>query len=233
MSEVKKDPIRALFLVADEEMAEKAAQMFVKEGIPLQYMMRAMGTAPSEILEILGISSTEKQLMMSILPKSKAVEMMRKLYTHLHLGMPGMPGSGITFTVPLTGLSKQVMNMVDGIGAADPHRKEEVFMAENKHALIVAVVNQGCSEDVMTAARGAGAGGGTVLHCRRVSDEKTVSLFGLSLQEEREFVMIVTTNEHKMDIMQAIGEKCGLLTDAKGLVFSLPIDNIIGLKIFE
>ena len=233
MGEQKKEPIRALFLIADDEVAEQAASVFCQEGIPLQYLFRATGTAPSEILDILGLCSSEKHLMLSFMPKSSVMRMMKLLYTRLHLGMPGKPGSGICFTVPVTGMNRLLLNMVDSVETKENVGKDEWFMSENKHALILAVVNQGCSEDVMEAARSVGAGGGSILTCRRVSDQKTVSLFGLSLLEEREVVMVVATNEKKLAIMQAIGDKCGMHSQAKGLVLSLPIENIMGLKHFD
>ncbi len=36
--------------------------------------------------------------------------------------------------------------------------------------------------------------------------------------------------EHKLKIMQAIGEKCGIHSEAKGVVISLPIDSVIGIE---
>ena len=56
-------------------------------------------------------------------------------------------------------------------------------MQENEYQIIVALVNQGYSEEVMAAARPAGAAGGTVLHSRRVGAEEALSQWGFSLQE--------------------------------------------------
>ena len=42
-------------------------------------------------------------------------------------------------------------------------------------------------------------------------------------------VFIVTDNEHKLKIMQAIGQHCGMHSEAKGIVLSMPIDTVIGL----
>ena len=36
-------------------------------------------------------------------------------------------------------------------------------------------------------------------------------------------------NKHKVQIMRAISEKCGMQTEAKGPVLSLPIDSVMGL----
>ena len=99
-------------------------------------------------------------------------------------------------------------------------------MQENDYQIIVALVNQGYSEEVMAAARPAGAAGGTVLHSRRVGAEEALSQWGFSLQEEKEAVMILA----KLAIMQAICDNCGLQSEAQGIVLSLPVDNVVGLE---
>ena len=39
----------------------------------------------------------------------------------------------------------------------------------------------------------------------------------------------IADTENKTSIMQAIVEKCGIKTDAKGIVLSLPVDSVMGL----
>ena len=103
-------------------------------------------------------------------------------------------------------------------------------MSEIKRVMIAAVINPGFSEEVMKAAKSAGARGGTIIHGRGVTDEDAVNLWGLGLQEEKEIVMIVADTESKLAIMNEISEKCGVNTDAQGFVLSLPIDTAIGFS---
>ena len=90
--------------------------------------------------------------------------------------------------------------------------------------------DRGYSEEVMEAARSAGAGGGTVVHSRRIGNKEAMCFWGMSIQEEKEMLFIVAENESKLKIMQAIGDKCGMHSDAKGIVLSLPIDTVIGME---
>ena len=83
---------------------------------------------------------------------------------------------------------------------------------------------------VKDVAREAGAGGGTVVHSRRIGNKEAMGFWGMSIQEEKEMLFIVTENDSKLEIMQAIGERCGMHSEAKGLVLSLPIDTVIGLE---
>ena len=55
-----------------------------------------------------------------------------------------------------------------------------------------------------------------------------MSLWGMSIQEEKEMIFIVAEKESKRNIMQAIGEKCGIHSEAEGIVVSLPIESVLG-----
>lgn len=140
--------------------------------------------------------------------------------------------SGIAFTVSLTGLNKLLMRMLvesDQEVAVHNIRKGGNIMSDTKYALIVAAVNIGFSGDVMDAARAAGASGGTVIHSRWIGNEEVAASWGLSMQEEKEIVLILSEAEKKTEIMGGISEKCGMRSEAKGLVMALPIDAVMGL----
>ena len=102
-------------------------------------------------------------------------------------------------------------------------------MTESGYAMIAAIVNQGFSGEVMQAARSAGAVGGSVLHSRGIGATDEVNSWGFKLQDEKEIVIIVAERESKLAIMQAIGNSCGLQSDAKGVVVSIPVEDALGL----
>ena len=51
----------------------------------------------------------------------------------------------------------------------------------------------------------------------------------MSMQEEKEMLLIITEVEKKLSIMKAVTEQFGQHSDAKGLVISMPIDNVMGI----
>lgn len=77
----------------------------------------------------------------------------------------------------------------------------------------------------LDAAHGAGARGGTVIKGRQRSDERTRQRFGISLQEEQDFVMIVVPREEKTAVMTAINTACGLGAPAHGVVVAMPVEE--------
>lgn len=106
-------------------------------------------------------------------------------------------------------------------------------MKDTKHELLVVIANQGCSNLVMDAAKGAGAGGGTVVHAKGTGMERAEAFFGVSLASEKEMIFIVAKSEQKNAIMQAVMRGAGMDTRAKAIVFSLPVTNTAGLRLME
>lgn len=222
---------RFLVLIAAPKFADRATDLFTENKVPLHFIINdAKGTAPSEMMDILGVGNADKHMLLSLLPTASANKMLRKIYRKLTFGVPG---NGIAFTVPIdsaSGVMVHLLQHLDGGSLANFERKEESHMAEYKNSLIIAAVNHGYSEELMNVARAYGARGGTVMHSRAIGDEKAMSLWGVALHEEKELVMIIVDGKSKLRIMQAISEKCGMNSDAKGVVLSMPIDKVMGLS---
>ncbi|MCI5790703.1 MAG: P-II family nitrogen regulator [Clostridiales bacterium] len=99
----------------------------------------------------------------------------------------------------------------------------------SKHELIVCIVNNGFSEAVMDAAREFGARGGTVLHARGTANPEAEKIFHITIQPEKEMVMIIVPSEIKDDILHALYKAVGLNTPGQGIAFSLPVEDTVGL----
>jgi nitrogen regulatory protein PII len=134
------------------------------------------------------------------------------------------------------GLATQVRDRRDHSSGQIPpwgeRRKSEGggMSGEFSHDLIIAIINQGYSDEFMNTAREAGASGGTVISARGQAHEGAIKFFGISVQDEKEIIIILTANEKKVAIMQAVCNAHGLNSKAQGIVFSLPVDNVMGLS---
>lgn len=98
------------------------------------------------------------------------------------------------------------------------------------YELIIVIINRGFSDDVMDAAREAGATGGTILNARGSGSHKAEEFFGIAIQPEKELVMILVPKELRSGIMTAVCGRAGLNTPGKGIVFSLPVSDVLGLS---
>ncbi len=99
-----------------------------------------------------------------------------------------------------------------------------------EHEVIFCIVNSGYSDVVMDAARELGAGGGTVIHARGTANPASEKLFSISIQPEKEIVMILVPSAIKDDILHALYKAVGLKTDGQGIAFALPVDDVVGLS---
>lgn len=98
-----------------------------------------------------------------------------------------------------------------------------------EHEMIVCIVNAGFSEDVMTAARECGARGGTVLHARGTANHEAETFFKITIQPEKEVVMIIVPSAIKEEVLRAIYRNVGLKTPGQGIAFAMPVDGVAGL----
>ena len=219
-------------LITEHKGCEKASAILEENGVPVQYVCRGEGTASNELMDFLGLGRTEKAILMSVIPKNKTQELFGLFYEGLKLKKPGR---GIAFTLPVTGVSSLIVKMFSEEmlqAAAEQAERGENQMNGNPeagHVFLMAIINQGYSEEVMDAARGAGARGGTVIHARGLAPEEILKKWGISVQPEKEIVLILAERDKKQAIMKAIGENCGTQTKARGIVISLPVDAVAGL----
>lgn len=224
-SENKKNDFRMLVFIGGPKIAKQAQGLLADAQIPVQYHVIATGTASGEVIHLLGLDSIEKEVIITTLTKKLADEMLIKMTHQLYLGTPD---SGVAFTVQLSGGSASILKLLQTLDDEKEIEKDGEIM-ENKYTMIMAFVDQGYSEEVMAAARPAGARGGTVFHSRHVGSQEAEHHWGIAVQEEREIVLIVAERDKKLEIMKAISESCGLQTEAHGFVISVPVDSVAGL----
>ena len=94
---------------------------------------------------------------------------------------------------------------------------------------ILAIVNNGFSEAAMDAAKACGARGGTILHGRGTISKDAEKFFNISIQPEKEIVMILAKNELIDSILKGLYNAIGTSTQAQGIAFALPVDEVIGI----
>ena len=222
---------RMLITITREEEEKRLEEVLQSMHIPIFFQARGQGTAPSEILDLFGLGGTTRIITTAFVPKFLVQPLLASLHQH---GSFAHKGGGIAITVPVSGIQTHVLQMLndEARSAVEAIQKgDEAEMKEkSEFSLIWVSVESGCSDDVIDAARSAGARGGTVVKGRRRNSERASQHFGIPIQEEQDFVMIVVPRDKKGEIMSAISQACGLRTEAHGVVLSLPVDDVMGLE---
>ena len=107
-------------------------------------------------------------------------------------------------------------------------QKEGKQMSE----MITVIVNKGYADDVMAAARKAGAGGGTVVNARGTARENDERFFGMHIVPEKEMLIIVVPGEKKESVLKAIQETKCLKEPGMGIAYSAGVEDfcLLGKK---
>ena len=228
--------LKLMFFIVDRNQAYMINNVFTEEKVRFHFQAKGRGTATSEVLNLLGIGSGEKTVILCVEQEVLVPVIMKEVRKNLGIDHPG---AGIAFTIPLSAINepmlmvfKQSIHKNEKIAAEleeNPKTMEGKMSNNFTHDLIVSIVNQGYSDEVMNTARASGASGGTILNARGQGHEGAVRFFGISVQEEKELIMILVKQGQKSAVMRAICETHGLNSMAHGIVFSLPVDSVVGL----
>ncbi len=94
--------------------------------------------------------------------------------------------------------------------------------------LIVAIIKKGFADIAMAYAKKAGANGGTCVSARGLGKDEAVKFLGITIDPEKDMLMIAADAEHKDAIVDALYENCGIKTKGSGIVLVLPVAEIRG-----
>lgn len=193
-------------------------------------VLMGRGAANSRIMQIFGFADTEKEIVFTIAPSAEMPPIVHALQYAPDLCVK-VPGIGIILDVNVL---PQTLGGIRSGGETGSFTKD-VQAEEEKvrnHELICVIVNAGFAEDIMQAARKAGAKGGTILKARGTGREEDKSFFGITIVPEKDMLLILTLRKETDKILQAIRDCPCLSEPGIGIVFSMPVEKFfpLGLK---
>ncbi len=208
--------------ICDPRALDTLTDLCAELELPLSVVVHAHGTAVRSMLDILGIESNEKRVVLTVATQEKTRRLIDEQKRRLFIGVPG---HGIVVSVPIKSIGggKTVAFLGD-----NPQSVKYTPELNYSYELIVAIANEGRTDMVMNAARSAGAAGGTVLHGKGTGSARAEKFYSVSIAQEKEVILIVAKAEQKAAIMRTILEKAGPNTEAGTIVFSLPTSEVAG-----
>ena len=216
--------MKILTTIVDRGDGFELTRLYRRSEVKLHMQIAANGTASSELLNTLGLTHNERDLLMSIAPESCVDALLSKLDEYRGI----LSVKGLAFTIDMTAASGA---MAIALAATPPENEGGYIMHNEKEFnLVFAAVNQGYTDEVMHTACEAGATGGTVVRGRWVGRHHLEHFHGITLQDEKELLLIVCARDKRNAIMDAITKEHGLSTEQQALVWSVPIDNLVRLS---
>lgn len=209
---------------AMEQVCEIAAALY----LPQTVTMLGHGTAAQSMLDLLGIESTEKRVIMTVANPEKTRQFIKNMRQQLYIGIPG---HGIVIAVPIksVGGGKTLAYLNNGEQQTARYTPE----LNSKYELIIIVANEGRTDQVMNAARAAGATGGTVLHGKGSGSQNPKKFYNVSIASEKEVILMVAQSDRKAAIMQSVLHQAGPDSEAGAVLFSLPVSEVAGFGLME
>lgn len=219
-----KNGIKMIVTIAERGSGSELAKYYEKHHVKCSFQCMGRGTASSELLDVLGVGSSEKDILISVAGNVTT----DRLFDRLDNALQGKSfGNGIVFDVPVTGLNNIVATVL--LNEQPESSGGDTMDSKADNSLILIAVNQGHTDDVMDTAREAGARGGTVIRSRWAGAEDEGQFHGISVHSEKELIAIVATAEKRNAIMEMVNLKHGLKTEAGAIVLSMGIERMVRL----
>lgn len=218
--------IHLVVTIVDRGKQDHVLSVCNENHAPVSMISLGHGTARTEILDMLGIGETQKNVILSPVTESAVPLLLERMASRLKMRYPG---NGIAFAIPVSSISGRIYRALTHNELSEEERSKTDMTSQGNYELVVALINRGHANLVMEAARQVGAPGGTVLNTRGISAKQMEQFLGISIQSEKELVFLVVPAEKRLDVMQTISQVAGSKTPAQALVLSLPVSHAIGL----
>ena len=204
------------------------SKLYAQNGVKLHLQIAADGTASSELMDLLGLTHRERDLLVGFGDAAAVDALLNRLDDD-----DGYRGilrvRGIALSVPMTAVSHFLASALAVPAGSIAEGGAHHMSNEKEYSLILVTVNQGGTDRVMQTACAAGATGGTVIRGRWVGAQRLEQFHGVSLQDEKEAVLIACARDKRNDIMDAITQNHGAHTDEQALLCALPVDRLVKL----
>lgn len=227
--------VKLLVGIIHKEDEDKFSEIVNECATAVHFSGIGYGTARSSYMSYFGFNEIEKRVTFSLIPGMAEHNILSAIGHGLKLYLVGR---GIAFTVPLSGISNIINDAIlSGEAKLDsPKPRAPISKKKEKnrmHELVIAVVNRKYTDVAIEAARAAGATGATVFHSRSINNAKAEQAIGTTIDRETDSVFFLTTREYKAKIMEAVRDAAGLKTEGGAIIFSLPVDDLVGIGRFE
>ena len=183
-------------------------------------IVAAQGTAPSAVLQLLGIGTSAKELFFTVASEDAEPRVRAVLEA---AAADGKKTPGFVFRA---GVSRFARFGIDAApGAAESTQTDRDAAMDDRTELLAFVVNKGFADDAMAAARRAGAGGGTVIKARGTAKPDDETFFGVPLVPEKELLLVIAGAATAAAAFDAVAALPCFKERGSGIAFRVPVSD--------
>lgn len=107
--------------------------------------------------------------------------------------------------------------------------EEDEIFSDDEFKLVLSIVKRGFESEVLEAAKSVGHFGAFLMQAKGVSKMQKKFL-GFSIDPENTVVMMVVKKELVVPVIKSIYSVTDFKSEAKGMVFALPVSLVAGMK---
>ena len=194
----------AIYTLVNHGIGERIAELTRGKGARGGTILVGKGTSDSALMRFLAIGDIEREMLITLVTDDQKTPLIGAIRARCAEARY----AGCLFTISTGGKRMD---------------------CQSKFECITVIVNRGYADDVMEAARKAGATGGTILHARGTGKPDDEKFFGITIVPEKEQVIILAERETAEGIKSAIrGLEC-LSVPGMGIMYSCPVEDFLPL----
>lgn len=217
------DRIMLLFSIVERGKGKQLMETLSAKNIALHFQSVGFGTAPSEMMDIFGLGSKDKDVIYSFAPETVVRALMadfgQNFSSYSQYG-------GLLIVMQMSAINRLAAEILThDVAVSDEKGAEKPMKNEHKHNLVLINVNHGYADQVMQVAKKAGATGGTIVRGRLAESDGLRELAQMDIRDEREIIFILAPEHVSRQIMADVNMAFGMRSEAVGMVCALPIEK--------
>ena len=211
-----------LLSIVERDKGKKLIKELEKNNIRINFQSVGFGTAPTEMMDIFGLGTNDKDIIISLgaddIVKNMMANFGTKFESHSKYG-------GLMIILKVSAANRILTEILDFNIEKNTDKGEGAMKNDHHSNLIVISVNEGYSDDVMYVAKKAGATGGTVIKGRLAEFEQFAEIGKSNVEGEREILCILAPLNTGKQIMEDVNKEFGLTSEANGIIFAIPAEK--------
>lgn len=210
---------KLFFSVVPHGKGEKLTRAAMESGCRGGTVLMGRSLAKTNLVAMLGLGENSKDIIMMLVENEVSDSVKNAI---VKAASKERRNFGELFSIGIDSLLKAgAAEDTDTAGSLT--QEEDIMNTQNE--MITVIVNKGYADDVMAAARRAGAGGGTVINARGTAKETDERFFGMHIVSEKEMLVMVVSAEKKAAVLTAIRELKCLKDPGMGIAYSGKVED--------
>ncbi len=211
-----------LLSIVERDKGKKLIKELENINIRVNFQSVGFGTAPTEMMDIFGLGTNDKDIIISLGAEDAVKSMLANFGT---LFASHSKYGGLMIVIGVSAASRVLTEVLDFNSDKNAEKGDGAMKNEHHNNLIIISVNEGYADNVMQVARKAGATGGTIIKGRLAEVEQLAEMQDINMDGEREILCILAPLKTSKQIMEDVNRDFGLASKANGVVFAVPTEK--------